>query len=61
MMWNILPINDIKEHTNDSACECKPVIQIMQNGDLLCIHNAWDGREYKEALIEEIKKQFKYQ
>jgi hypothetical protein len=60
MTWNILPCNDLKEHTNDSTCECKPRVEIMEDGDLLCIHNSWDGREYKEQLIEEVKKQFKY-
>jgi hypothetical protein len=57
-MWNILPINDIKPHTENSTCECKPKV-IFVNGEIIVIHNSYDGREFKEELIEKIKEQFK--
>lgn len=60
MTWNILPVNDLIEHSNDSTCECHPVVEIMEDGDILCIHNSYDGRERKEELIKSIKEQFKY-
>ena len=56
-MYNILPINDLKEHSENSTCECKPKV-IYENGEMIIVHNSYDGREYKERLIEDIKKQF---
>jgi len=57
-MWNILPNNDIKPHTESSTCECKPKI-IFVNEEIIVIHNSYDFREFKEELIEKIKEQFK--
>jgi hypothetical protein len=56
-MYNILPINDLKEHSENSTCECKPKV-IYENGEMIVVHNSYDGREHKERLIEDIKKQF---
>lgn len=53
MIWHILPINDLKEHSEESTCECNPIIKQMLNGDLMCVHNAYDGRETAEQLLEE--------
>lgn len=52
-MIHILPINDLKEHTEQSTCDCKPKV-ITENGELICIHNAFDGRQFKEQLLETI-------
>lgn len=49
-MYNILPTNDLKEHIEDSTCECHPRI-IFENGEMIIIHNSYDGREYKEELL----------
>jgi len=46
--WHILPTNDLKEHEESSTCECYPTIEIKDNGDMLVIHNAFDGREIFE-------------
>jgi len=54
-MIHILPINDLKEHTEQSTCDCKPKV-ITENGELICIHNAFDGRQFKEQLLETINK-----
>jgi len=56
-MYNILPINDLKEHTENSTCECKPKV-IFENGVMIVVHNSYDGREFREQLIEEIEQQF---
>lgn len=56
-MFNILPVNDIKPHIEDSTCECKPKV-IFENGEMIVVHNSYDGREYKEQLIAEIEWQF---
>jgi hypothetical protein len=45
MILHILPLNDIKEHEEKSTCECYPEVEILENGDIMIIHNAYDGRE----------------
>ncbi len=50
MIWHILPINDIKEHDENSMCPCHPRVEILNNGNVLIIHNSFDGREYVEIL-----------
>ena len=45
MIWHILPIDDLKEHEEESTCECYPSVKIVDSGDMLIIHNAYDGRE----------------
>ena len=56
-MYNILPVNDIESHIEDSTCKCKPKV-IFENGEMIIVHNSFDGREYREQLIEEIQRQF---
>jgi hypothetical protein len=46
-MINILPINDLKEHIEESTCECHPSL-IIENGEMIFIHNSYDGRENQE-------------
>ena len=55
MTWHILPINDTKEHDEKSTCACHPKIEMQPNGDMLIIHNSFDGREYVETLRETTK------
>jgi len=45
---HIYPINDAYKHIIDSDiwCWCKPILTI----DNIVVHNAIDGREYKESL-----------
>ena len=50
MIWNILPMNDLKEHIEESTCECGTSIEILENGDMMIIHNSYDGREILEKL-----------
>ena len=44
-MIHILPTNDLKEHTEETTCECCPTIEVLEDGDIMVIHNAYDGRE----------------
>lgn len=44
-MINIIPIDDIKEHIEDSTCQCYPKVEILENGEIMIIHNSYDGRE----------------
>lgn len=51
MTQHILPINDLKEHEEKSTCHCEPSVEILDNGDLLVIHNSFDRRELIENLF----------
>jgi len=51
MTQHVLPINDIKEHTEDTTCECQPRVE-HHNGNIVVIHNSYDGREIIEQVNE---------
>lgn len=44
-------MNDLKPHKLESTCECCPRL-IMENGEMILVHNSFDGREIIEQLIE---------
>lgn len=47
-MMHVYPLDDIYEHdTEGTGCACQPKIEIV-SGELLVIHNSWDGREFLE-------------
>lgn len=48
MIWHVLPINDIQEHEEDSTCKCNPTAEVLENGDIMLVHNSFDGREARE-------------
>lgn len=56
MIYNILPLGDLKEHDEESTCECEPAIQKLENGDILIVHNSYDGREGLEMANELLDK-----
>lgn len=45
-MIHVMPTNDLREHTQDTTCECNP--RVEAGGELLVIHNSFDGREAVE-------------
>src|SRR5690606_23600417 len=51
-MINIIPENDLKEHIESSTCECNPRVE-FENGEMIIIHNSYDGREWMEDLSTE--------
>lgn len=51
MSLHILPINDLKEHEESSTCECCPKL-IIENGEMIFVHNSFDGREIIEEVNE---------
>lgn len=56
-MIHILPNNDLKPHTEESTCDCKPSI-LEQNGEIIIVHNSYDKREFNEVIqynTEELK------
>ena len=44
MIIHILPIDDLIKHEETSTCECCPSL-IIENNELLLIHNALDNRK----------------
>lgn len=53
-MINILPENDIIEHIESSICDCNPRVK-FEDGEMIIIHNSYDGREWRENLSKEQK------
>ena len=44
---------DDEQHDLDSLeCYCHPVSQVLETGDILVVHNSFDGREYMERLVD---------
>ena len=50
-MFNVLPTNDLREHLNNSSCDCLPKV-IFENGEMIVVHNSFDGREGLELYNE---------
>lgn len=50
-MINILPRNDLKPHEETTVCECIPKV-VFENGEMIIIHNSFDGREAVEIANE---------
>ena len=49
MDYHVYPIKDLRSHNTESEyCDCRPRIEIQENGDRLIVHNSWDGREINE-------------
>lgn len=58
-IWHIIPTNDTAEHQEDSTCECEPRMdEIIETGDILIIHNAYDGREAVEIAMDIINNKY---
>jgi hypothetical protein len=52
MSIHIIPINDLKPHDETTTCDCFPKVQFEDNGEMLVIHNSFDGREKTEKPKE---------
>jgi len=50
-MINVIPIDDLKPHTEDSTCECQPRVY-FENEEMIIIHSSFDGREALEEVNE---------
>lgn len=55
MIWHVTPNNDLKEHEQSTTCHCGPRIE-YENGDMIVIHNSYDGREGVEIVNEILNK-----
>lgn len=57
-MMHVYPLNDIDDHdtsSNGHKCKCDPEI-ILENGEMIVVHNAFDGRELTEEDSEQEEK-----
>jgi hypothetical protein len=48
---HVMPVGDLREHICSPDCPCKPTAEVI-GAVLKYSHNAWDGREYVEAVEE---------
>jgi len=53
MTINVMPVNDLRPHSESPACECRPRVEQAGEGSVV-IHNSWDGREVFERAVEAI-------
>ena len=53
-MIHVTPIDDTKKHTEDTTCLCNPKVT-TENGEMIIIHNSYDGREGVEWANEILK------
>jgi hypothetical protein len=44
-LLHVIPLNDLMVHHESTTCPCNP----QQNEDGVVVHNAFDGREFKEG------------
>jgi len=47
---HVLPVNDLKEHVEETTCECRPRVEVVEGG-MIAVHHAWDNREIAEQAI----------
>lgn len=59
-IFHITPENDLKKHYSDGTpCPCSPKVKVMEEtGDLMYVHNSWDGREVWEQLMRKAKDEY---
>ncbi len=50
-----IPNNDLHAHYTDCYCKCNPREETMPNGNLVVIHNSYDGREFEERFLDSLK------
>lgn len=56
---HVLPVHDLKEHTESEDCACHPRVSFVDGGGKVVVHNSYDGREFLEQWEE--KKQERVQ
>lgn len=51
MAVHVTPIGDLEPHEEKTTCKCEPNV-IYENGEMIVIHNSFDGREGVEITNE---------
>lgn len=52
-MWHVFPETDTNYHIDNSTCHCAPSVQVLENGDLMVVHNAFSETDQKWIAAEE--------
>lgn len=52
MTLHVVPKDDTGEHVLKSTCSCDPTAEVIENGHMLIVHNAFDCREAVERANE---------
>lgn len=53
-IFHVHPINDLQKHSLSHLCKCNPEIEV-ENGNLIIVHNSYDGRDGVELENEILK------
>lgn len=51
MNYHVIPNNDARPHEQTTTCECGPKVEHIA-GNMVIIHNSFDGREGIEWAAE---------
>ncbi len=43
-VFHVMPVNDLKEHSESHTCCCVPTLK-NESGNVIVLHNSFDGRE----------------
>lgn len=54
MGLEIVPILDIREHTEGSTCKCNPEVQVINN-EIIYVHHAYDGRDKDTVFFNNLE------
>jgi hypothetical protein len=58
MTWHVTPIDDLEPHEESTTCKCEPRVEHI-NGNMVVVHNSFDGREGVEIVKEILEKENK--
>lgn len=50
-MIHVYPLNDLREHDTEEStlCDCGPRVDLSDDGEMIVVHNSYDGREFQEC------------
>lgn len=51
----VRPLRDSAPHDASGQCACAPRCEKLEDGRIMHVHNAWDGREHEERFEATLK------
>lgn len=51
MLIHVIPLKDLRDHVESTLCPCEPDL-LIEAGEMIFIHNSFDGREALEAAVD---------
>ncbi len=49
---HVVPVDDLEVHNLSFICDCLPVFDTHQNGNIIATHNSFDRREVDDFIVE---------